>query len=174
MKPFPILWWMAIIMALFASGGCNMGSTQPQFEGFYLDKAQVVLNPSPSSRAPSQLESGDHWIVWLNSFQKGGGLVSGRGRQTTVFIEFATPPPLNQPIDLATAPLQVSYEFGGEATLYISREITGTMTLNEGQGNTYLVGADAMFINPILGAGSQTLTGEFVLQKHPHHDFSTP
>lgn len=151
-----------------------MGSKPPPFAGYYLDQAQVVLNPDPQARRPSQLESGDHWLVWLSSFQKGSGPVSGRGRQTTIFIEFATPPPLNQAIDLATAPLQVSYEYGGEAPLYISREVTGTMTLSAGEGNTYLAAIDATFINPILGSGSQLFKDEMTLQKHPHPDFSTP
>ncbi|MCL4264241.1 MAG: hypothetical protein KJ069_13545 [Anaerolineae bacterium] len=151
-----------------------MGSPQTQFEGFYLDRAQVVLNPDPQARRPSQLGTGDHWIVWLNSFQKGGGPVSGRGRQTTIFLEFASMPPLSQPVDLATAPLQVSYEYGGEAPLYISREVTGTMTLSAGQENTYLADIDATFINPILGSGSQLFQDEMTLQKHPHPDFSTP
>ncbi|GIK55922.1 MAG: hypothetical protein BroJett015_15850 [Chloroflexota bacterium] len=151
-----------------------MGSAQLQFEGFYLDKAQVLLDPDPQARPPSQLETGDHWIVWLSSFQKGGGPVSGRGRQTTIFLEFASMPPLNQPVDLATVPLQVSYEYGGEALLYISREATGTMTLSAGQGNTYLADIDATFINPILGSGSQLFQDEMTLQKHPHPDFSTP
>lgn len=151
-----------------------MGSTQPQIEAFYLDKAQVVLNADPQARRPSQLESGDHWIVWLSSFQKGGGPVSGRGRQTTIFLEFATLPPLGQPIDLAVAPLQVSYEYGGEASLYISREVTGTITLRQGQGSTYMADIDATFINPILGDGPQTVKEAIVLTKHTHPDFSTP
>lgn len=151
-----------------------MGSTQPHIEAFYLDRAQVVLNADPQARRPSQLESGNHWIVWLSSFQKSGGPVSGRGRQTTVFIEFAALPPLDRPIDLATTPLQVSYEYGGEASLYISREVTGTITLKQGQGNTYTADIEATFVNPILGDGPQTLKDTFVLQKHPHPDFSTP
>lgn len=151
-----------------------MASTRPDYNGYYLDKAQLTLDPNPQARPPSQLESGDHWLVWLSAFQKRSGLISGRSRQTTIFIEFATPPPLDQPIDLATAPLQASYEYGGEATLYISRSLTGTMTLSAAEGNTFLADIDATFSNPTLGAGLQTFQDQIILQKHPHPDFTTP
>jgi hypothetical protein len=165
---------ITLLIVLVLAGGCDVAATRPDFTGYYLDKAQVILNPDPYARRPSQLETGDHWMVWLSSFQKRGWLMSGRSRQTTVFFEFTSRPILDTSIDLATAPLQASYEYGGEAALYISRTVTGTMTLSQGEGNSYLATIDATFSNPILGEGSQSFKGEIVLQKHPHPDFTTP
>jgi hypothetical protein len=164
---------LGLIVALFILGGCNVSSSLEQFKGFYLNKAQLRLDPNPQARRPSQLETGDHWLVWLSAFQKRGGwLVTGRGRQTTVFIEFAAQPELDRPIDLATTPLQATYEYGGEAPLYISREVTGTLTLHPQEDGTFTANLDATFSNPILGEGVRQVKGEILLQKHPHPDFS--
>jgi hypothetical protein len=110
----------------------------------------------------------------LNAFQKRGGIISGLSRQTTIYIEFAERPALDEEIDLATAPLQASYEYGGEAMLYISRTVTGTMVLTAGPGRDYQATIEATFGEPLLGEGARSFEGEIVLQKHPHIDFSTP
>jgi hypothetical protein len=164
---------LGLIVALVLLGGCNVSSSAEQFQGFYLNKAQLMLDPNPQARRPSQLETGDHWLVWLNGFQKRGGwLATGRGRQTSVFIEFAAQPELDQPLNLAAAPLQATYEYGGEAPLYISREVAGTLTLHAQEDGTYTANLDATFSNPILGEGERQVKGEFQLQQHPHPDFS--
>jgi hypothetical protein len=174
MRPARVLGLLALVILWFHLGGCNMEVAQPSFQGYYLDKAKLTLDPDPQARRPSSLESGDHWMVWLSSFQKGGRLMSGRGRQTTIFIEFAMPPELDKPIDLAVEPLQVSYEYGGEAMLYISRQATGTMVLHAASDNEFLAELDISFTDPILGSDSQHFKDKILLHKHPHPDFTTP
>jgi hypothetical protein len=142
-----------------------------QFQGYYLDRAQLNLQ---SNTRPAKLETGDHWIVWLSAFESGGSWASERGRQTTIFIEFATMPPLNQPVDLTSAPLQVRYEYGGQKLMTISQQVTGTLTLSPGQDNSFVAQWDATFVNPILGSGTKVIQGQTLLKKHPHPDFSTP
>jgi hypothetical protein len=149
-----------------------VASSPEQFKGYYLDKAKLILDPNPKARRPSQLETGDHWIVWLSAFEKRGGFVTGRNRQTTIFIEFASQPELEKPIDLATEPLQASYEYGGEAAIYISRQVSGTLVLQAGADGTFTADLDATFSNPILDSGERQFKGKIVLQKHPHPDFS--
>jgi hypothetical protein len=149
-----------------------MAASTEQFTGYYLDKAELILDPNPKARRPSQLETGDHWIVWLNAFQKRGLAGMGQSRQTTIFIEFASRPELDKPLDLATAPLQASYEYGGEAAMYISRQLTGTLVIHLRDDGTYTAALDATFSDPILGDGKRQFRGEIHLQKHPHPDFS--
>lgn len=133
-----------------------MGSNSNGFEGLYMDEVNLSLNEDPYARYPFNLNPGEHWLIWLSASRTKPGIGSSRLMVTTVLLEFETRADLDQPLDLATMPLQVSYEYGGQVRTYISHTVSGTLTLSEKQGGLQ---ADliATFSDPVLGKGEQQL-----------------
>ena len=141
MRPRSRQRWLLPFAALLvlALGACARFGSGPRFNGSYLPDAKLLLDPDPQAYRPSRLERGEHWIVWLSAHHGGQGPLSESARRADLFIELPAPPTLGQPVDLERAPVQVSYEAGGQAITYIARSARGSLLLSAREG-TALVG----------------------------------
>lgn len=168
--------WIVVftVIAETALGGCTMPIAEKKFDGFYMNKARLVLSADPKVYRPCQLETGNHWIVWLTAIQERRGflLFTEQTQQTIIAIEFDSMPALDETVDLAGAPLQAIYEYGGQRTVYASYSVTGTLRLHANPDNTFSISMNATFHSPVLGDGEQLLNVEMLLRKHPQPDFS--
>jgi hypothetical protein len=167
MRP-PVRWlWLmpALALLVLVLGACARLGQGPRFTGAYLREARLVLDPDPTAYRPSRLEPGTRWIVWLNAHQGGWGPLSESARRVDLFIELPTRPALGQPVDLASEPLQVSYEAGGQAITYIARHASGVLLLRAQEGDRLVGRLDALFYNPMLGEGERRFEGEISLEE---------
>ena len=155
-------------LLLVACGGSMFDDTKA-YTGRYLQDARLVLNPDPNALRPSSFEAGSNWLLWLAAHRGGSGPLSETASRATVFIEFAAPPAIGQTIDLATAPLQLSYESGGQKIEYIARHARGTLVIKGEEGSTLVADLEVTFTNATLGEGEQSVSGEIRLA--PFTDF---
>jgi len=151
-------------LLLVACGGSMFDDTKA-YTGRYLPDARLVLDPDPNALRPSSFEAGSNWLLWLAAHRGGSGPLSETASRATVFIEFAAPPAIGQTIDLATAPLQLSYESGGQKIEYIARTGRGTLVIKREEGSTLVADLDVTFTNPTLGEGEQSVSGEIRLAR---------
>lgn len=163
----------ALLVILFCSsaGWMVKCSVPGNYKGFYSDSTRLILNPLNSHR-PSMLEKGNHWIMLINYTEKKPGTGTERNRQTTVLFEFAQCPPLQAAINLAHVPIQASYEYGGQKTVYISRKAKGTLKLRMQDDKNILAQMDVTFFDPILGTGNRSVKNEIILKRLPHPIFN--
>ena len=146
---------------------------EKKFNGFYTNEEQLVLSTDPKAYHPCQLETGNHWMVWLSAIQEHSDflLSTEKTKQTIVAIEFISLPPLDENIDLASVPLQAVYEYGGQRTLYASYSVTGTLRIHKNPDNTYSIAMNATFYSPLLGNGEQQVNVAMLLRKRPQPIF---
>jgi hypothetical protein len=155
---------IAALLVLILGACARLGSA-PRFNGSYLPDAKLLLDPDPGAYRPSRLERGEHWIVWLSAHQGGWGPLSESARRADLFIELPSPPTLGQSVDLEQAPLQVTYEAGGQAITYISRSARGALLLSAREGTTLVGRLDATLHSPTLGEGELRIEEEIRLEE---------
>ncbi len=135
------------------------------FTGHFLADARLRVDLDPHAARRSTLESGDRWLVWLTAHRGGWSPLSESARQTDIFIELPAQPAIGERVDLAMAPLQVSYEEGGQALTYVARRATGTLLLSAQDGDSFVCRLDVTFSAPTLGSGDRRFEGETRLQR---------
>jgi hypothetical protein len=151
-------------LLLVACGGSMFDDTKA-YTGRYLPDARLVLDPDPNALRPSSFESGSNWVLWLEAHRGGSGPLSETASRATVFIEFAAPPAIGDTVDLASAPLQLTYESGGQKIEYISRSARGTLVIKGEEGSTLVADLEVTFTNPTLGEGEKSVSGEIRLAR---------
>ena len=156
---------LTLVALLLLSGCSTMFDDTKSFKGRYLQNARLVLDPDPNALRPSTFEAGPNWIFWLDGHRGGGGPLSETATRATVFIEFVAQPAIGEVVDLAVAPLQLTYESGGQKIEYISRTAAGTLVLRPGQGDSLVAELDVTFTSPVLGTGEKRLSGEIRLDR---------
>ena len=150
---------------LVAACGGSMFDETEAYTGRYIPDARLVLDPDPSALRPSSFEAGPNWVLWLEAHRGGSGPLSETATRASVFIELAAPPAVGQTVDLATAPLQLTYESGGQKIEYIARTARGTLVISREEGSTLIADLDVTFTSPTLGEGEQSVTGEIRLER---------
>lgn len=135
------------------------------FDGRYLPDSRLILDPDPAALRPSTFEDGSNWILWLSAHRGGGGPLSETASRADIYLEFAEQPAIGEVVDLAVAPLQLTYESGGQKIEYIARSAHGTLVLKRAEGASFIADLDITFTDPTLGQGERSLSGEIRLDR---------